>query len=349
MFRIGQVSLRPHLAEHYLYSDELRVRPGLSRSTHINRFTAGLLAEFGNDWSLNYSNTWVRYTDPSFADSTDLALNLDGAIRQHAWSAEISSHNSANSDVLVETARQTRRKLSNTDVQVFVPLGGPFSADAQLSQNLNFLERLSDWHEWALTPSLHYVYSPKVNLSLGTAAGYVLIYDSADMAYVRPQASAAWKISTKLVANALFGLEERKLVGGRRTWLETPIVEAAVVYLPASNTTLAVRTSRRVSPAYVQQQSVDARSWTFVFSQRFLRHFDFQAEAGVRKADYLPSAAISTVSRSDKYRNVNVSLGTRILRYGRLSGFYSRSRNESNTPGFDFVNNQVGVRIETQF
>ncbi len=349
LFRLGPVRVHPHPLYRFMYSDGLQTRPGHPQSSYITRAAAGVGFVSGQ-WTVDYTPVWVHYTNQDFRSTWDHFVSAKAAVTRADWSATFSEIFSSTKDPLVETARQTGIRVSTTTIGATLELGNRLSFESTVSQNLNFIQGLPDWYQWDVMEAVHYRVLASLDTSVGVTTGYLAMYKSADTAFVRPHLQLSWNPSQKLSVMLRGGVEERKYLGGRETWAETPILSAAVRFQPIQATAITLDAGREVSPSYSSQGLLmDSTDWSARITQRLLKHFQLQVGMLGREVTYSGANRLGVPERRDRQRSYDARLSTTLLRRGTVAAFFRYNRNDSSASGFGFVSHQIGAEIGFRF
>jgi hypothetical protein len=130
-YKLGPIELHPRLSYSHLLSNGLPVLGGRRITSEVRTVSAGLSADLGQHWSLDYSPSWVSYTANAMADSFNQSASLSGGLSFQDLSIQVSQSYSDSNPTLVETARQTEQKSWSTH------LGAAYNYSQKLKFNFS--------------------------------------------------------------------------------------------------------------------------------------------------------------------------------------------------------------------
>jgi hypothetical protein len=378
-FQWGAIEFRPSMTNRFVYSDGILAEPGHPANSYINTLSPGFQFAVGSHWLLNYTPTWTVYTSHEFHNSFNHAFSLSGAYTSQNWSLAFTQSYSKSSDTLIETARQTKQQVSSTSLNVGYRFTDKLRLDSSNSQNLNFIEAAPDTFEWSTQNWLDYAVSSRLNLALGAGAGYVQIYHSSDMYYLRPGARITLKATDKLSLSVDGGEESRTFLGHGSRTMKSPTLNASINYQPFEPTTLSFTYGRDVTVSYFAGAVTQNQRWSIGLQQRLLKHFTLSADVSGGKVHYVSSVTVfdpnatvqdildadgniigqqTTVTytshsvivlRDDNQRAADLKLSTTFLRHGTITALYQYTRNDSSVAGYRFTSHQIGCEIGYRF
>lgn len=348
LFQWGWVGVRPRAEYRTSFADGLQLLAGRPVSTWLDTYTAGIALELGQKWRIDYSPSWVKYSNPGFRDSVNHALSADGQITKPNWSVDLSQRYTSSDTVRVETGRQTKTQYSSAQAGITRRVGERLIARFVLEQDLSFLEGLADTYKWSFRHELSGRIASDFQVGGGIATGYVLRYDTSDMFYHRPTVQLAWMPSQKFALTANGGLDRWEFVSGKLAPRTGLYVAGSARYQPFTHSTAMFTLGRGLDASPFQDQTSESSEWSLKVRQRVLRHF--HVDLGMEQQSTRYVAGIGGVlSREDDLRSFDIRLTTQILRRFTFSGSYRRTKNRSNVPGFDFAGDQIGFQIGLRY
>ncbi|MDB6077312.1 MAG: hypothetical protein JWO82_1059 [Akkermansiaceae bacterium] len=377
-FKWGSVEFRPSVIDRFSYSDGILTQPGHPANSYINTFSPSFLLDIGSHWTMDYSPSWVIYTNREFHNSLNHSFRLAGAFTSQDWSLQFAQGYAKSSNTLIETARQTKTQSSTTSLSVGYRFTDRLRLDSSNSQDLQFVEAAPDSFVWSTQNWLDYRVSSRLNLALGAGAGYVQVYHSSDSYFLRPGARITLQATDKLSLSLDGGRESRTFLGHGGRSLKSPTMNASLNYQPFKTTTLSFTGGRGVSVSYFAGAVTQTQSWSIALSQRLLQHFVLSADLSGGKTHYeatqqvlIPDITVTDVTdangnpgqlttvdftsssvidqRDDAYRAYSFNLSTTLLRHVTIAVFYQASRNSSNVQAYGFSSHQIGAQLGFRF
>ncbi|MDB6169015.1 MAG: hypothetical protein JWM88_1879 [Verrucomicrobia bacterium] len=375
----GPLELTPHASDKFVYSDGILVRPGRATNTYINSFSVGFVASLGRNWTMDYTPTWMVYTNRAFQNSVEQHLSIAGGAEIRDWLAQISQSYVKTNTPRIETGRQTSQQISDTHLSVSHRFTDHLSLELNGSQSLQFIDQSPDYYDWSTQDWLTYRFVSRLDFSIGYRIGYTDFDPGAHMTYSEPSARVRWRIADKLTLSVQAGREHRQIKKNGIPAQDTPTFDGTVQYQPFERTMITLRAQRSVSPSYFTNSVTENKGWSADLQQRLLGRLTLLAGFGGQKShfsgshtEFIPTFStvdivnasgvvigqLTTVSfhpttvidlRNDSTQSFHARLSTPFARRGTFSVLYNRTRNSSDQPGFNFTSHQVGCEIEYHF
>jgi hypothetical protein len=370
LFQLGPLDFHPHLLYRFIYGDGIPATPTNRFKTVIQEVSPGVLIDYGEHWSLNYTPTLRFYSDHHFADGTDELVALQGRAGYQDWGFSLSQTYSSTVAPYLETEGLAQQENDTTVLQVTRQLGSHWSAQLgldEMSRTLSIGTNNQDVEEWSVHPGMNYQFSPRFGVGLTGTAGTDLLTPGSSMKFAQGQGTMNWQLGDKLMLNAGGGVEVRQLLG---TNLVNPIFSGTLTYRPWAQTAVSLTGSRVVTPSFFQNDVLVITTIGATLSQRFLQRFNFEVSGGYATTPYVGFATVNDFTgnpanhqilptpapapnrtsrveqnREDIARFVRVSLGTTFRQRGTLSIFYSHLSYSSDISVFALTSSQFGVEL----
>jgi hypothetical protein len=379
LFHWGPLELKPHAVDKFIYSDGILSIPGHATNTYINSLSVGVLVNAGKNWSLDYTPTWMVYTNRAFQNSVDHLLVAVGAIDLQDWLVQISQAYSKSKTPRIETGRQTSQESTDTHVNISHRFTDHISLELGGTQSLQFIALSPDFYDWSTQDWLTYRFVSRLDVSVGYRVGYTDFDPGAYMTYSQPMARMRWRITDKLSLSFQAGRETRQIHKNAVPKQTTPTYDGSIQWQPFEHTTLSARVQRAVSPSYFTNSTTDNKGWSIDLDQRLFKHLSLQAGFGGQKTHYFGThtefdpnfiyddiidengevvGTLTTVYytprtvidiRNDSTQAMHFRLSTPFFTRGTFALLYSRTRNSSDQPGFNFTSHQIGCEIAYRF
>jgi hypothetical protein len=375
-FHWGPVAITPHFSDDFTYSDGLQAAPGHPANSYINSFSAGVLLDLGSHWTLDYTPTWVTYTNRTFKNSVNQAFNLGGGKEFGVgdWLLQLSQAYSSDNVPLIETGRQTSQESFGTTLSTSHRFGDRWSFALSGTQNLQFVHSAPNNYDWSTQAQLAYSPGTRLQFSLSYQWGFTDYDPGAYMTHAQSQAGARWRVTDKLALSIQGGGEQSQVHKTGIAAQKTPTWSMSAQYQPFDYTTLSLGTSRSVSPSTSTFANgvTNTEGWTAEVGQRLLGHFAFSAGLAwdkthfsgshtalipdftqtdvldddgnivgtITNVNFTPTTVIDL--RNDSTHSFHVGLSTTLLKRVTIAVSYVQTRNISDTPGFGFTSHQIG-------
>ncbi len=347
--RWGPLELRPHFLYRLLYGTGIQASPTQSLKTAVHQVAPGFLLGVGRHWTLDYTPTWTFYSKSQFRDTLDHAVVLTGGTAYENWILGLSQSYVSSTAPLVETGGQTSQETFSTAVNASYRFNQEMLLELAAYQNFVFPENFTSSREWSTLDWLDYQFWPRFNAAIGVGFGYVDVSAGSDMTYERYQARINWRATDKISFQLHGGVEDRQFLGTGGGDLVNPTFGASIQYQPFEATKISLNADRVVASTYFQGQVTETTGFTGNLTQRLLKRFYLSLGGGYQTVRYVASASGIAASREDNYYSLNARLSTSFLKRGTIAALYQFSRNSSNTAGFGYSSNQVGLEVGYRF
>ena len=376
-FKLGIVSIRPRLLYRYLNAEGLPAAGNRRVASEIQTVAPGLQIDVGQNWTLNYSPTWTRYTARAYRDTADQALNIAGAVSADDWNFHFAENYGKASPTLIETAQQTDETSWLTSLGASRSFGSQMGVQLNASLNEHYGDVFPDTRQWATQDWLTIKFTPQVEAGIGPGAGYIDIVGRPDMTFEKYLGRLNWKVSDKLNLGLEGGMENRHSRASAGKDLRNPIFDASLDYRPFTTTTLRMAYSRSVDASYFRDQVTKGSSWTIGLEQRLLGHFYLNANWSHRKSAYESVTVVSPIvvppelptdpaaepavdptagtlllslpGRADRIDMFNARLTVQFLQRLTFAATFQKSRNDSSQSGFSFSSKQYGFELSGRY
>jgi hypothetical protein len=350
-FQWGPITLHPHVSYQFTYGNGLRSSTNSVHKTALNQFSPGIGFEIGRHWHLDYTPSFIFYSDPAFRNVVDQSILLNGGTTWQDWSLALQQTVSLTEDPQVATASQVNQQDYVTTFDARLLLNSENSLDFNLAQNIQNAENFQSSKDWTAMNWLDHHWGPNLGCGAGAGLGYANVNLGSDMTYEIIQGRIFWKVANKINLAINGGGQVRQFLDSSQPNLFSPIYGVAILYQPTETTTISINGSRNVSVSYFENQITDASSFNVSVSQRLIRRYYLGVAAGYSFTRYevTTTGPVAGAGRLDEYYYFSVSLGTGFLKRGTASVFYTYSTNNSNVPGFGYASDQVGFNISYHY
>jgi hypothetical protein len=353
----GSVVFHPNLSYHLAYGTGIQSAPGQAQNTFLNQVSPGIGASFGTHWNLSYLPTLSFYSDPTFRNTLDQTINLNGETAYEDWTWKFGQTCALTSDPQVQTAQQTDEQDYITTLDSSYQLNDAATLNFGAKQNLLYVQNLvgsvGNSLDWSGYGGIDYRWAPSLSAGAVLGAGYNPVQLGADMVYEQAQARVLWKVAHKVDLTANGGVEIRQFLASSQPQLVSPISSVTLNYRPFRDTSIAFNSSRTVSSAYYENLVTQTTGFNLTLMQALLKRLSLGINAQYVATDYHSTAGAAVVSpydgRRDKLASIGASLNTPFLRHGTASAFYTYSQNNSNEAGFSYTSNQVGFQLSYRY
>lgn len=348
-FQLGPLDLQPHFFYRFLYGNGIQASPGLPVTTIVHQVSPGFLVSVGRYWSLDYTPTWTVYSSRQLRDTLDHNVTFAAGTAYESWILGLSQSYVSSSPPLIETGGQTRQETYSTMAGASYRFNSQMLLELAANQDFRFAEHFVDSHEWSTLDWLNYQFWEGFIAGFGLGLGYLDVSQGADSIYEQMQGRVQWRPTQKLRVEARGGWEDRQFLKAHVDALVNPVFGALIEYDPTEATELSLHASRTVGASYFENQETEATEVRGSVTQRFFRKVYLSVEGGYDTTKYVATASTTLAGRTDDYYTFGVRLSGTILKRLTLAALYERSENTSNSSGFGYSSNQVGVEVSCRY
>ncbi|MGH7994726.1 MAG: hypothetical protein ACREFX_00065 [Opitutaceae bacterium] len=350
-FQFGPIVLRPHLSYSYLNENGLPDQAGTRAGTVLQRFAPGLLADLGPNWSLNYTPTWMDYSNADFHGGVDQIGNLAGAYNPSTWQFQLSQSYSNTSDPEIETGRQTEESSYGTVVSADDSLSDRLAIQTSLQQQISSANvQYPESRNWSTQDGIRLNLSPLSTLSLSGQGGYFEVSGSMDGYNFSPV--AGWTVQSadrKWALDLSGGVQDQVFYQHRRSVNQTsPNVHLSVDARPITSTHVQILAGENESFSGLTAQATRNKDWGADWDQRLFTHFDLNVGANRSEIDYesISSAGSAYPSRSDQVNSIHANFGViGLLKRGSITLIYQTSHDASSVRQYSFSSRELGLQV----
>lgn len=344
-FQAGPVVFHPRLSYRHLSAEGLPSVDGRRIASEIRTLTPGLLIDLGENWSLDYSPTWISYTARAMTDTTDHAASLNGALTVNDWSFAFGQSYSKSNPTLIETARQTAQKSWATTLGSVYRHSAKLQFDFSGSLNERYTSVAPDLKTWAGRVGINYLLTSQFSLNLGPEFNYTEVAGEPDYYGESFMARLNWRPADKLTIGIGGGVQYTHSNSASGVDLSNPLLNLSLGYQPFEATTLGASVSRTVSSSYFRAQATESLGWNLNLSQRLLGKIYLGANYSRQESDYVALQNSVVAGRTDKVEAYSLRLSSRLLQRLSVSLVWQKSKNSSNLAAFSFSSSQYGIEL----
>ncbi len=348
-FKIGPIVLHPHFNYGYSNAEGLPAPDGRRIASEIHSINAGISADLGRYWSLDYSPSWMNYTARAMTDTFDQSASLSGAMVFWDWNFQVSQSYSQATPTLVETGRQTKQETWATSLGASHAFNRIVQFTASAGLNERYTDIAADTRSWNSTAMLNLVFSSRLNLNVGPNFSYTEIVDAPDMYSEGYNVRLNWVPTDKLTLGISTGMQYSHSTSSAGLDLANPLLNFSASYQPFETTTISFTAARTVSPSYFKEQVTDSVRWSVGLSQRLLGRFYLSASYAPYDTDYTAADALTQAGRKDSVDTYTAALSTQLFSRLSVSASFTKTDNKSNDPGFSFSTMQYGLQLRYSY
>lgn len=285
----GPFTLHPKLLETFLYGQGIEALPGQSSTTAIETVNPGVVLGIGQNWSINYSPSFVFYSNPAFKNTVNQNVLFGGVSTNADWALGLSQSYTDSQNPLVETGEQTEVETYGTVLNASHQLGSRTSVDLTFNQNIRIAEGLSSLYEWSTLDWFNYALNPQWIASLGTSFGYDNVTPGSAMPFEQALGKINFHPGEKLTVVLMGGVEDRQFIDPSQAPLISPIFNVSLIYSPTMSTMFTLAARRTVTPSFYGGEVETATTAQVVMHHEFSRKLSLELSA---EYAYVPETEI---------------------------------------------------------
>ncbi|HVU18451.1 MAG TPA: outer membrane beta-barrel protein [Candidatus Didemnitutus sp.] len=349
LFISGPLTFRAHLLYRFVEADGLPDPDGTTHSTGIHNLTPDMFMDVGRHWVLNYTPTFVFYTNSAYNNSVDQSLRLDGWATYEDWTFSANNSFLSTSSPDVQLGQQARQTTWSNNVSGVYSINSALALELGLSHAYQSAEDFSSSHEYSTADWLHYKAAPRLDTAIGLAYGYLDMSAGTDSTYLRPQVRMTWSALNKLSFSAHAGEESRHFRDGSAANANNPLYGASLQWSPIGTTRISLGADHLVSTTYFPGVLMKTTQWNAQLEQQLVQHLFLNASISQQKNDYVvPAGSLVSVRNDDTY-SYAVQVSTDV--FGRVSAavFFQDTHNSSDLAQFGVASRQYGLELGYRF
>ncbi|HUA38705.1 MAG TPA: hypothetical protein VMA35_09975 [Candidatus Sulfopaludibacter sp.] len=344
-FRYQFLTLRPHPDYSLLYADGILSAPGQPENTLIQKISPGFRLDIGDHWILDYTPTWMLYSNNHFQNTFDQAVQLTGGTVYNNWVLELSQSYTKSALPQVETATQTHEEVYATAVDGTYTINSKLSLDLAAGQTVFSADQFQSYREWSTLEWLNYHFWTRFSAAVGIGIGYDDVDQGPNMLFEQYEGRIQWRATDKVSFQVHGGLEDRQFLGGNSGDLLNPVFGGGIQYQPFAQTKISLDAERVVAASVLQNQVTESLNFDTDLNQRLLGRLYLDLTGGYQHVKYINASGTPGPTRKDDFYYFNTRLSTSFLKRGTIAVFYQFNEDASSSAGFGFTSHQVGFEI----
>lgn len=362
-FKFGAFELRPYIQGGFLYDDNIRITSENRLEDEVWTLTPGVVLgagqyrqAVGTFLALDYHPDLIFYTHNSKYNSVDHNASLLAQKRWEKLALSVGQGYVDGSGGYTEALNRVERAIYDTtlkgtylfsDKTSFELIGRQTIADYDESEDA--ADDLYSYNIWEVQPWANYQWTPKVKVGLGAIFGWRDVRSNPNQTYQQPLVRAVytWSDKTRIYGHA--GVEFEQYQGGGDHG-PTFVFSLAGDYRPWEYTTFTLEGYRRNQNSIVfEGQNYTSTGVRVTARQQIGQRLFVSLTGGYEQSDYYSLPGYSSIDRTDDYFYVGPTIDYSLTERWYVGAFYQYRDNASTLDGYDFYNNQVGLRASYRF
>lgn len=316
----------------------------------------------GNLLSVDYTPSFVFYTDNSDLNAVNHRVNAAGQWKREPWQLNLSQGYLDLFDSSSDIGGLTRRQIFNTMFSGQYEISPKTALEANFRQNLNNYDSETgstsndQINDWTVESFVNYQATPKFKASVGLAAGWVDSSESVDTCFQQLLTRVMYKWSEKLDFTASVGAQLQEFEEFQNMTQDNKlngIFALGTTYRPVEKTVLGLGAYRRDNTS---ASSVN-ENYTVTGVDLSIRQFltptlSAGLSGGYSYSDYYSTAKGFNSDRADDYWRVQVSLDWKVMEKLTVGVFYQHRQDDSSGASaslYSYENNQAGFTCSYRF
>ena len=300
----------------------------------------------GRFFALDYTPSFIFYTDHSNYDNTGQSVRLSGGYSFSRLALGLDfdydrgqlKNNGAGT--LTENSTYNAGSRSHYDLSDRTSLevnGRYYLLDYDNPIYQGYTEVKNE--EW-----LNRQFADRLSLGVGLAFGFVFPNGSANQTYEQLLARAVYRLSGKLYFSSSVGVELREYDSGEANTIN-PVVSLSSIYQVRQGTTLTLEGHRADSPSFYAGQNTTVLGASIGASQLLFGRLSTSASLGYNNYEYTTTVPGSSTSRADNYFFGRLQFDYKFNRYVSGSISYTYYRDDSSYSAYSYDDNMIGMQV----
>ena len=355
VYLTGNWSVKPHLTIGTFYDGNIFVRKDNTASDFITRVAPGVAMRLGNTDSMfylvaDYTAGLNWYMEHS--NQTNLDQNATASFQWSLPKTTIGVHLGMSSDTGtdIDASNMVRQHLYFAGLTTHYVYGDKTSFDLNGDYTRSDFDGYISSSQFDASAFFNYTYSPKTQIGLGGAAGYVIVPSTGDQVYEEADVRATYRATGKLTFIGEVGGQFRQYSGGGSSSV-TPVftISGAWDVRPGTQINIGLQRQMYVS-AFLYGQDYTATSVDISLVQRITDYVSASLTLGYINSDYSASVSNVSASREDNYFDIRPAVQWNATSWLSVGIFYEYSQNLSHGQGADpFQRDRGGVDFAILF
>jgi hypothetical protein len=257
---------------------------------------------------------------------------------------------SADTGTDIDATNRVRQQLYFAGLTTHYALTAKTSVDLNGDYTRSEFDGLISSSQVDASALYNYDYSPRTQVGVGGAAGYVIVPGSDDQEYQEANVRATYRATGKLTLIAEGGAEIREYGGGGVSAV-TPVFSVSGAWAAREGTQVNLSLQRQIYvSAILAGQDYTATSVNLSVTQRISDYVGVSLALGYINSDYSATASNVSATREDNYFDISPAIQWKALSWLSVGIFYDYSQNVSQGQGADsFMRDRGGVEFALIF
>ena len=314
--------------------------------------------------SVQYTPSFVWYTDNSDLSTVNHAVSAEGQLKQGPWQLNLSQGYLRLFDTSVDAGTYIGRDVFTTQLSGQYEISPKTSLEVNGRQYINCFgnqdatssSSANSYSEWVGEVFGNYQFSPKLKGGIGVTAGWIDNKESVDGMYQQVLARAIYGLTEKLDVLASIGAQIQEFddyQGESRDNRINGIFSLGITYRPVEKTLLGFGAYRRDNSSIsLFNEAYTATGFELNLRQSLTDRITFGLGGGFTYSDYYSTIKDAGSGRSDNNWRVQVGLDFQLMENLTASVFYQYRQDDSSgstSSSYSFQNNQVGLNVSYRF
>ena len=359
LFRVGPFNVGAGISSQMSYNDNVTIQSAnraadatWSVSPHIMARTAAGDRNVSLSYGMSY-NSYLRNSSLSNIGHDGTASGTWALPKLNlSLSAGFSQSTSPNSDVGALTETKSYHVSLSADHALSEKTSVDVSSSVSFSdygKAVGYTNALYNSTPWSIAAYVNRTPFPKITMGLGVTLSSVGSSQNGGQLSESAMFRVSYKATGKLNLTASFGAMLSQYGGGVPSTLG-PVFSVAGNYTPVDAISVTLEAHRSQQPsAYYGNQDMASTGFSLSSGYRLGPRLSLSVGVGYSLSEYHATQVGVNSSRVDDSVSAHGGLGYTITRHWSAGLSYSYSKNLSNTGGFAYSNNTVGLSTSYEF
>ena len=334
LYLTGNWSVKPHLSISCFYDGNIFVRSHDTASDFITRVAPGVTMRLGNTESMFYLeadytagfNWYMEHFGQSNVDQ-NVSASLQWALPKTIIGLHLGFSSDTGTDI--EASNLVRQQLYFIGLTTHYTLGDKTSLDLNGDYTRSDFDGFISSSQFDASAFFNYNYSPKTQIGIGGAAGYVIVPGEGDQTYQQLNLRATYRATGKLTFIGEVGGEIREFSLGGSDNI-TPVFNLSAAWDIRAGTQLNLSFQRQLYvSAFLTDQDYTATSVDISITQRITDYISASLTLSYINTDYTATSNNVYANREDNYMDIRPAVQWSVTSWLSIGVFYEYSQNFS--------------------
>lgn len=347
---LGQIELRPHLEYSAIYGTDIpngtnSVRP----SSVIQSVEPGLLIEFGQHLTIDYTATERIYSSPRLQNNLGHHAELQGASATPSWLLTLLQSYDEHTLPLAETGTNTASEMYHTAISATRQLNSDLTLSISGDQRIRDASAFASSRVWSGLVNLNYSFWSRWSAGIGGGGGMVKVPGGIGSTFETANFHLGYKVTEVVHVSASVGFEERQFDTAASPSRFSPTFNVSGVWQATPATAVSLIASKSVGESFIRNEVLDLSEVGLQLNHRLPYQLELELNGVYRNVDFISASTATSAGRGDDSFSARIGLSRPFLQRGRVEIFYHYLSNKSTLAVFAVNSEQFGLKLSYKY